>query len=167
MAPHLLIAELVKRAGGSLAVAKAMRKPGFQGTLHKICAGRVTSPSRESALRISKHFAIPLDALYDADVAARVYAQTFGAQVHEPPPTPYAKAAATTSRARLSADAQALGQLYDAMTAEERQKLRLMLWVVKPGINPTHFPAPGPDHVDEPDSGLSNLDPPPAADPAP
>lgn len=70
------------------------------------------------------------------------------------------------ARARLSADAQALGQLYDGMTPEEQHKLRLMLWVVKPGINPTHFPAPGPGHVDEPDSGLSNLDQPPA-DPAP
>lgn len=166
MPPHLLIAALVARAGGSLAVAKAMHKPGFQGTLHKICAGNVANPAPASGKRIAEHFAIPFDAVYDAAVAARVYAQLFGAEAHEPPPAPYSKPA-KPARTRLSADAQALAQIYDEMTPEERQKLRLMLWVVKPGINPTHFPAPPPDHVDEHDSGLSSLDQPPADPRAP
>ena len=166
MPPHLLIAALVARAGGSLAVAKAMHKPSFQGTLHKICAGHVANPARASARRIAEHFSIPVDAVYDADVATRVHAPLFGTNACEHPPAPDNRPA-KPARARRSTDAQALAQLYDEMTPEERQKLRLMLWVVKPGINPTHFPAPPPDHVDEHDSGLSNLDQPPTDDPAP
>lgn len=50
-----------------------MGYPGFQGTLHKIAAGRVESPSRESAERISRFFDIPIDALYDPRVAAQVF----------------------------------------------------------------------------------------------
>lgn len=74
MSPHVLIAALVARAGGSLAVAKAMRRPGFQGTLHNICAGNVTNPARSSGKRIAEHFSIPIDAVYDADVAAPTFA---------------------------------------------------------------------------------------------
>jgi hypothetical protein len=64
---------LVHRAGGPLPVAKAMRAPGFQPTLHKICAGHVASPKRSSAERIAAHFAIPVDAVYDDALARRLY----------------------------------------------------------------------------------------------
>lgn len=161
MVPHALISQLVADAGGALSVAKAMNRPSFQGTLHKICAGRVASPSRDSATRIAKHFGIPVDALYDPVVAARVHAERFGGGVREAAPAPYKVRA---QRERLSEGAKAIGKLYDEMTQEEQHRLRLLLWVVRPGINPAHFPPPPPDHVDEPDSGLSNLEP-PAPDP--
>lgn len=78
MDPHRLIARLVQDAGGALPVAKAMGKPTFQGTLHKICAGGVASPKRDSAQRIADHFKIPVDALYDPQVADAVWAARFG-----------------------------------------------------------------------------------------
>lgn len=77
---HELIARLVKEAGGSLPVAKAMRAESFQGTLHKIAAGRVEQPSRASAERIANHFRIPVDALYDDAVASSVFAERFGGE---------------------------------------------------------------------------------------
>jgi hypothetical protein len=79
MKPHELIDALVKRAGGSLPVAKAMGAPGFQPTLHKIAAGQVEAPQRSSAERIAKHFGIPVDAVYDERVATRVWKERFEA----------------------------------------------------------------------------------------
>ncbi len=84
--PYKLIHRLVQEAGGSLPVAKAMRKPGFQGTLHKIAAGLVTEPSRTSAERIARHFGIPLEAIYDERIAAQVAAERFGAEDSSAPP---------------------------------------------------------------------------------
>jgi hypothetical protein len=72
MKSHELIRALVEQGGGSLPVAKAMHAPNFQGTLHKICAGRVDSPSHASAERIAKHFKIPLEAIYDDKVATAI-----------------------------------------------------------------------------------------------
>lgn len=80
--PHMhwsqLIDTLVRNAGGALAVAKAMKAPTFQGTLHKIASGNVTAPSRKSAERIASFFGIPVDALYDDNVATRVHEELFG-----------------------------------------------------------------------------------------
>lgn len=73
-----LIDTLVRNAGGALAVAKAMKAPTFQGTLHKIASGNVTAPSRKSAERIASFFGIPVDALYDDNVATRVHEELFG-----------------------------------------------------------------------------------------
>ena len=75
---------MVQRAGGPLRVAKAMRAPSFQPTLHKICAGHVASPKRASAQRIAAHFGIPVDAVYDDSVATRLYERMCG----DPAPTP-------------------------------------------------------------------------------
>lgn len=52
-----------------MAVAKAMGKTTFQGTLHKFCAGSVRSPSRETAERIATHYKLPIDALYNEKLA--------------------------------------------------------------------------------------------------
>lgn len=73
-----LIDILVRNAGGALSVAKAMKAPTFQGTLHKIASGNVTAPSRRSAERIASFFGIPVDALYDDNVATRVHEELFG-----------------------------------------------------------------------------------------
>lgn len=76
-----LIDALVRDKGGALAVAKAMGKPTFQGTLHKIASGNVESPSRASAERISTYFKIPIDALYSNEVAKQVYEERFGSEL--------------------------------------------------------------------------------------
>lgn len=164
MQPHELIRELVHRAGGELRVAKAMHNAAFQGTLHKLCHGNVRSPKRETAERIAAHFDLPVDALYDAAVATRIYAERFGGPAVTQPPALYRVRAPAPPAAPvpppLSAGAETLGRLYDSMSEEEQHRLRLLLWVVRPAINPTNFPPPGADHVDEPDSGMSNLTPP-------
>lgn len=72
MKSHDLIRALVEQGGGTLPVAKAMRAPQFQGTLHKICAGHVAAPSHRSAERIAKHFKLPLEAIYDDNVATAI-----------------------------------------------------------------------------------------------
>lgn len=72
MEPHELLKRLVDEAGGSLKVAKAMGQASFQGTLHKISHGNVSNPKYESAERISRHFGIPVQALYDKKVATEV-----------------------------------------------------------------------------------------------
>lgn len=88
MKPHELVFALVERGGGASKVARAMGYPGFQGTLHKIAAGRVESPTRESAERISRFFDIPIDALYDSRVAARVLRDKFAnVPANEAPPS--------------------------------------------------------------------------------
>lgn len=68
---HELVNALVTRAGGSFSVAKAMRRPTFQGTLHKIATGKVESPSRQSAERIAAHFKIDVNALYSDRIATQ------------------------------------------------------------------------------------------------
>lgn len=67
---HELVNALVANAGGTFAVARAMRRPTFQGTLHKIATGKVDSPSRQSAERIAAHFKIDVNALYDDRTAS-------------------------------------------------------------------------------------------------
>lgn len=90
--PHEVIARLVSDAGGSYAVAKAMKAPSFQGTLHKFCAGNVAAPTRATAARIARHFGIPAEALYDGHVATKVWLERVegrpASAIAAPPPLP-------------------------------------------------------------------------------
>lgn len=70
MTPVELVRELVERAGGDHAVARAMGAPTFQGTLYKYIHGQTDSPARRTADRIARHFKISVEAIYDAKVAA-------------------------------------------------------------------------------------------------
>lgn len=95
MKAYEFIAWLVSQQGGALAVARAMRRPGFQPSLHKLCAGQVASPKRSSAERIAAHFGIPVDAVYNDALATQLHAKMTGSesrQAAEPlltyPPTP-------------------------------------------------------------------------------
>lgn len=56
-------------------VARDMDKASFQGTLHKYINGRVPNPTRQTAQKIAKHFGLPIDALYDRAMAARLAAE--------------------------------------------------------------------------------------------
>lgn len=84
MKAHQFIAALVEAAGGSNRVALAMRAKTFQGTLHRICQGTST-PTRASAERIAAHFGIPVDAVYDDDVAAQLHRRLIGTAGGAPP----------------------------------------------------------------------------------
>lgn len=76
MRPHELVAALIRASGlSTVQLAKDMGQASFQGSLHKIAHGLVASPKRASADRIARYFEIPVDALYDAKVAARVAAE--------------------------------------------------------------------------------------------
>lgn len=75
MKSHELVSALVERAGGALRVAKAMGSQSFQPTLFRVCSGLVSSPKRETAEKIAKHFGIPVDAIYDDKLATRIAAE--------------------------------------------------------------------------------------------
>lgn len=71
--PRTLIATLIAQRGMSeLEAAKAMRSATFQGTLHRFLHDETRSPSRATAEVIAKYFRLPVDAVYDPAVAARV-----------------------------------------------------------------------------------------------
>lgn len=70
-----LLAILVKRAGGTAAAARAMGNEKFQGNLHKLTKGKVSSPERATAERIAAYFEIPIEAIYSDEVATRVAAE--------------------------------------------------------------------------------------------
>lgn len=74
MRPHQLIGALIERTGKPLLqVAEEMaRKKSFQGTLYKYVAGNVASPSRATAEKIAKYFALPVDAIYDEGLATHI-----------------------------------------------------------------------------------------------
>lgn len=76
--PYELIRRLVNDAGGPTRVARQMRRPTFQGTLHKIVNGKVRAPERPSAELIADYFKIPVEAVYDGEVAGRVAQERFG-----------------------------------------------------------------------------------------
>lgn len=102
MKAHQFIAALVEAAGGSNRVAHAMRAKTFQGTLHRICQG-TSMPTRASAERIAAHFGIPVDAVYDDALAARLYQQMLGAPAQATTaPTPDLPAVATAQVAPLA-----------------------------------------------------------------
>lgn len=76
MKPSLLIDALIKLSGKSLTqCATEMANLKFQGTLYKFTHDSVRSPSRLTATRIASYFKIPVDAIYDSAVAARVAAE--------------------------------------------------------------------------------------------
>jgi hypothetical protein len=71
MKPHEFVNALVQQNGGEFAVARAMGKTTFQGTLYKFCKGQVPNPTRPTAERIAQHFLLPVDAIYDEKVASK------------------------------------------------------------------------------------------------
>ncbi len=89
MKSHELVNALVERAGGALRVAKAMGSQSFQPTLFRVCSGLVSSPKRETAEKIAKHFGIPVDAIYDDKLATRIAAEVL--EGHPSAPTAVAE----------------------------------------------------------------------------
>jgi hypothetical protein len=82
--PYQFVAALVEAAGGPFRVARAMRAPSFQPTLHKFVNGQVANPKRPTAERIAKHFRIPVDAIYDERVATQLAKERLGHREDEP-----------------------------------------------------------------------------------
>lgn len=71
MEPYLLIAALAERTGESVTqLATRMDRATFQGTLHRFLTGASPNPTRYTAKRIAKFFDVPVDALYDGELAA-------------------------------------------------------------------------------------------------
>jgi DNA-binding XRE family transcriptional regulator len=97
--PHELVKKLVDKAGGEGPVARAMGMRTFQGTLHKVGAGKVDQPTRATAAKIAKHFKIPIEAIYDEKLATEIAGKLWGESrpkdaqpatdlANAPPPTP-------------------------------------------------------------------------------
>ena len=108
-------------------VARAMRAPGFQPTLHKICTGRVASPKRSSAERIAKHFGIPVDAVYDDALATQLYEDMRGGSPVRPAdpantPARMERQAGSASPERSTRDVlEALAQLLEGVPSIPRR----------------------------------------------
>ncbi len=134
MQPHTLIALLVTAAGGTAKVARDMRSPSFQGTLHKICSGHVRSPKRESAERIAQFFNIPVDAVYDPAAAQRVAEERqlkLPLQAQEPPALyrvdPIGTAPERDPAPQFKRELDAVGRLLREVAPELRRPLGAML----------------------------------------
>lgn len=78
MEPYRLIAALVERSGRPVAdIAREMDKATFQGTLHRYLNGKSPQPSRYTAKRIADFFRLPIEVIYDPEVAG-YYAEELG-----------------------------------------------------------------------------------------
>lgn len=131
---HLLIKELVEEAGGSLPVAKAMKAPGFQPTLHKFISGNVDSPSRSTAERIARHFNLPVDAIYDDKIATQIAADKKLAISHGNVDTqaqrlspPVAEDARTASAVGGGQQTISPDEVFKAMSVRERVRFARLL----------------------------------------
>jgi len=132
--PYLLVKALVDHAGGALPVATAMGAKSFQGTLWKICDGRVVSPSRSSAERIAKHFNLPVEAIYSDKLAAAEWHKAFGAAWpemaagHAPAPSD------ATPQPSYTPAARELAEAFDALPEDTLEaieaKARLHQWLL-------------------------------------
>lgn len=135
--PHKLVELLASKSGLSLLeLAKRMHKASFQGTLHKFVHGSVESPSRATAKRIADYFKIPLDALYDARIAAQIaveqgliYSSTTVAtplQVNQPPPR-WESPAPAPIQLRPTSLSPALMARIDRLAPHQLQQLMTMI----------------------------------------
>lgn len=135
MSPHKLIRRLVEDAGGALPVAKAMGTPGFQPTLHKICSGRVRSPSHETARRIADHFGLNVLALYDETIAASEWERLYGADPTDHDLRPFALPQRMRSPAQVEAwDPELLPEEFTKPALLNRETL-----MTNPGRGPSTF----------------------------
>jgi hypothetical protein len=73
--PNELVRGLIDQSGERLTVVANRIQAGFQPTLHKFVSGRTREPSRQTAALIAEFFRIPLEALYDEEVATKVAAE--------------------------------------------------------------------------------------------
>lgn len=74
--PHELIAALMDREGiGPLPLAKRLRKPELQPQIHRFISGAVASPKASTALPLADYFNLPLEAIYDEQVATDIAKQ--------------------------------------------------------------------------------------------
>lgn len=132
MQPHALIAALIAATKKStLQVAAEMDKPSFQGTLHKFAHGLVPTPSHKTARKIADYFQLPIEAIYDKAVAARIARergvnawtgpasaphQPQQLELQEPGPQPY-RIGSKPSRALNSVLIERIGRLDAAQLA--------------------------------------------------
>lgn len=73
--PNELVRALIDQSGERLTVVANRIQAGFQPVLHKFVSGRTKEPSRQTAALIADFFKIPLEALYDEEVASQVAAE--------------------------------------------------------------------------------------------
>jgi hypothetical protein len=118
MKAHELIYALMVREGKNpTSLAKALKKPGLQGQLHRFFQGQVARPGYGTAELVTKRYHLPLEAMYDAKVATAI-AKERGIK---PEPIPASKP--RIKRFEPSDEASALAREFDGygFTGEELQ----------------------------------------------
>jgi hypothetical protein len=85
-AHELIYALMVKEGKNPTSLAKALKRPGLQGQLHRFFQGQVARPEYGTAELLTKRYHLPLEAMYDAKVATAI-AKDRGIKP-EPIPTP-------------------------------------------------------------------------------
>lgn len=156
--PYQLVAALMHQAGlGALPLAKKMGKPKLQPQIHRFVKGEVLEPARTTAAPMALFFGIPIDAMYDEKVATAVAKERGLSElptqlISTKPPRP--KRSDESDARKLAADIQRL-------SPAERQRLRMMMMLVRDPKRPgENWRAPGADKsqpIDDLIGGISGL----------
>ena len=104
---------------GTAALARALKQPKLQPSLHRLVRGEVSEPARATAEALATYFQVPTDAIY-SEAAANAVADKMGLSVVDWPPA-HQKRQAQEQRSgdKLSEAAAAVA----ALSLEERQRL--------------------------------------------
>jgi DNA-binding XRE family transcriptional regulator len=121
MKSHELIYALMHRQGlGSLTLAKKLKNPGLQAPIYRFVRGQST-PEAETARQIAKYFDLPLEALYDDQVATKTAAARDLTVVPVAPPKPRVRANEANRAAEV------IAKKYDSLTPERKRLIDLIM----------------------------------------
>lgn len=148
------------KEGGSLPLARKMRRLDLQSHIHKFAAGKVKAPRMSTAMPLAKFLKLPVEAIFDEAVASR-YAKEHGITAL-PAENASLKVEAKEEKSAEDREVDAFAKQYRQMNAGERHRLRLLMMVARDAAeNPAeNWRAPGrPSKWPAPDdSGLTGLD---------
>jgi hypothetical protein len=116
-AHELIYALMVKEGKNPTSLAKAIKRPTLQPQLHRFFQGEVARPEYGTAELVTKHFGLPLNAMYDEKVATAIARERGIKAVPIPAPKQRIK------RFEPSDEASALAREFDGygFTGEELQ----------------------------------------------
>ncbi|MCL4695487.1 MAG: hypothetical protein KJ023_00270 [Burkholderiaceae bacterium] len=123
-----MLAALMREKGlGSLPLARAIGKPALQAPIHRFMHGNVAAPEPSTARPIAAYFSLPLEALYDEKVAAKVARERGLSVVATPTSSTPRKRSSAPQDARLITELLAGEDETLDMLREKLERLRLPL----------------------------------------
>lgn len=125
MNPRALLQRLMDRDGlNSNSLAERLNNATTQPQIHKFLSGKAKEPRRSTLAPVARYFRIPLDALYDADIAVSAAKQkqlvSDDLEINQSLAPTGGAQPATKNIASMAADATSGGQLqalYDMIPA--------------------------------------------------